>query len=223
MIFTIDRLLKDGAFTYEINKHHSNVQINLESEQFAAHHFEIQVGAEAGMTPLQFCIDGTDGRLEVANNPLKIKVESDNNGVSKGTVGEVYVGNTSFEIKYCQAKGKGLFGGYSYYELINDGDVYKIYDVNQGAKKGRNFCIYLNDVLVANAEFTNLGFVGAVYTVYSENHIDTHILVFLLMFSDAVILRNAYQDAALFVALPKEIKNKYDADFVKRISERDGK
>ena len=164
MIFTFDRLFKDGAFTYSINQHHSNIQINLESEQFAAHHFEIQIGAAAGMTPLQFCIDGTDGRLEVANNPLKIHFESDGSGISKGITGEIYIGNSSFEISYCQAKGKGLFGGYSYYELINDGDVYKIYDVNQGAKKGRNFCIYLNDELVANATFTNLGPVGAVYT-----------------------------------------------------------
>ena len=43
------------------------------------------------------------------------------------------------------------------------------------------------------------------------------------MHSDAVILRNADQDAALFVALPKEVKNKYNPDFVNRIAQQDGR
>ena len=128
---------------------------------------------------------------------------------------------TVFDIKYCQAKGKGLFGGYMYYEIENGSDTYKIYDVNQGTK-GRNFCIYLNEQLIAIAKFTHLGYSGAIYTIYSENNIDPHILTILIMFSDAVILRNNDGQSALFVVLPKEIKNKYDSTFVDKIITQDG-
>ena len=221
MIFTIDRLLDNDAYQYHINQHHSNIQINLESEFFMPHHFELQVGQEAGMTPLYFNLDGTESRLEVANNPFKLKPEPTVDGVTKCITGKAFIGNDAFDIKYCQAKGKGLFGGYMYYEIKNGSDTYKIYDVNQGSK-GRNFCIYLNERLIAIAKFTHLGYSGAIYTIYSENNVNPHILTVLIMFSDAVILRNDDGQSALFVALPKEIKNKYDSTFVEKIITQDG-
>lgn len=224
MIFTIDRLWQDGAFSYSINPHHSNADINLSSEQFMPDHFSLQVQMDAPTADLQFAINNTDCRLSIICNPFQLKRESTDKNTSKCTTGYVLIGNNEHDVQYCQVKGKGFLGlgGHFYYELVIDENVYKIYDANQGSK-GRNLCVYRNDLLVAVAQWTGLGSAGVVYTIYAENDIDQYALISLILYSDAVILRNDNDENALIVVMPKEIQNKYDPTFIERIAAQDNR
>ncbi len=121
-----------------------------------------------------------------------------------------------------------LFGGYLYYELNISDTQYIGYEVGRGAE-GIALCLYRDDKLLSicdkNTKIINF---KDEYSIYCENEEDIYISTLFTIYYDMARFANM-QEIKLYsetdnyvVTFNKELKAKYDPEFIPRIKAIDG-
>ena len=229
MIFTLYRTSHKETnniyrdFHYSASLSHLNKKIYLYSEQFDQCLISPQVANTNEINVLSFTLGDNTERIEYLNNPFTMLEQREQTStLTKYPMAKAYVDNYVCEIFRCYEKYKGKLC-YWYFEMEVDGHSYKIYDSNHGYK-GRYFCIYMDDALVAIAVFY-YDKVGkeVTYTVYGEDDIDARLLAVLLIYNDTMLIFDDDVPYVPFAFIPKPLKQKYVPEFLDRIAMQEEK
>lgn len=229
MIFTFYRTSNKSpdpdkrTFCYSTSLCHSNTKIFLHSDWFDKYLITPQIESINEVNTLYFVLGDRKERIEYMTNPFVMIADRETSSrITKYPMAKAYMNDSIYDIARYYEQYKGILC-YWYFEMQVDGHSYKIYDSNHGSK-GRYFCIYLDDVLIAIAVFDyDKRYTEATYTVYSEDDIDARILAVLLMYNDTMLIFDDDCGYTLFAAIPKPLKEKYNPDFLSRIAEREEK
>ncbi len=125
-------------------------------------------------------------------------------------------------------KVKQIFGSYPYYEYVDNGVTYLIYEVGFG-QKGLYLCVYQDEQLlcIIEKELVTLNFRDK-YKCYLSEPTLLPILVAFVIYYDAVnygdfMNISAYSKSRSVVnTFQKELKEKYDPTFIPRIKAMHG-
>ena len=125
-------------------------------------------------------------------------------------------------------KGKKLFGSYPYYEYIENGETYLVYEVGFGMK-GLYLCFYKNDSLfcIVEKELTTINFKDK-YKCYMADDSHLSVVAAFVIYYDTVsygdILDRAVYSRKKEVVntYQKELKARFDSDFIPRIKAMEG-
>lgn len=101
---------------------------------------------------------------------------------------------------------------------------YDIFEIGFGNKDGQYFCVYKDNQLIAVFQNNYPNEYGkALYTIYSQDN-DAIELSFLAAywFLKREYRYNAEQGSSRYITMYKEIKDKYDPEFINRIKQIDG-
>lgn len=125
-------------------------------------------------------------------------------------------------------KGKKLFGGYPYYEYIENGETYQVYEVGFGMK-GLYLCFYKNDSLfcIVEKELTTVNFKDK-YKCYMADDSHLSVVAAFVIYYDTVSYGDILDMAvysrkkAVVNTYQKELKARFDPDFIPRIKAMEG-
>lgn len=121
----------------------------------------------------------------------------------------------------------GFLQSYNYYEFVLENEVYYGYEVGFG-KKGLYLCIYKGEELVAIVQ-KNLKVVNYKdsYVAYLEDEKYMSVVVPFSIYYDVTAYGDVMEWSVLSVkekrvnSTSKELRSKYDADFIKRVIDKE--
>lgn len=224
MIFAIERVYDGLEYSYRVSdKFDSNVALNVASERFGRYKFK-QKKYDPNSKPVgcNFKINDKLCSIWLGTHLYQFGNTIDCGDVNKTANAKIFINGVETTVYYCQKRGSNLFNGIYYSEAVIDNDLYQIYEVGV-SRKQHYFCIWKNGELIAVADHKfRRKPVGSIYVLYSSNCIDATAAVMLLVYSDLVSHRNDSTELPGLITWQKELKNKFNPDFIPRIKAQDG-
>ena len=134
------------------------------------------------------------------------------------------IANEQCIVYYCGKKGTNFLNGISFWTITYQGREYTFYEVGKG-HKAIYLCIWENDNIVAiSSKNTNCKKYGSEYDLYFENQaLPLEIVLSINLCWDLMrFWPDSDEGSPTLNTWQKELKNKYDPDFIPRIKKLDG-
>lgn len=142
-----------------------------------------------------------------------------NDGVQSNT-GSFIIDGMNGEVFRCSKSGRHFFNGILYEKYCLSGEEYKAYEVGLG-RKGIYLCVWAQDSIVAEiSKDPVMKSFECSYEVYSDGTISEALLFLMCVYWDLTKYypRGAANQRFVLNTWQKEMKNKYDPDFINRVS-----
>jgi len=134
-------------------------------------------------------------------------------------VAKIYNGQEESMIYYCTQKGSNFFNGIFFWKVCYEDRSYEVYEVGHG-RKGIYYCIWSQGKTIAiiSKEMHTKNFESN-YFVFCEEDVPCELLVSINIFIDITryFPSEAGEEFHALNTWQKELKNKYDPDFIPRI------
>lgn len=138
--------------------------------------------------------------------------------VSRKDAGDVNINGRDEIIYEYTKKGTNIFNGYRYFGFKFGNDDIEAFTVGFN-RKGLYLCIYINGVLkaIVDKEQEVYGYEPK-YEIYAENNVNKAMLFLATAYWDAVYWKQeSPRQTMVYNTVSKEVKTKYDPDFIPRI------
>ena len=134
------------------------------------------------------------------------------------------IANEQCILYYCGKKGTNFLNGISFWTITYQVREYAFYEIGKG-HKAIYLCIWENDNIVAiSSKNTNCKKIGSEYDLYFENQaLPLEIVLSINLCWDLMrFWPDSDEGSPTLNTWQKELKNKYDPDFIPRIKKLDG-
>ena len=167
---------------------------------------------------------------QLKNTKIQLNINSKfGNRIQEGAVykelcGDFSLDNRTGSIFYCGKKGSNFLNGIYFWSFVLNGEIYNTYEVGFG-RKGIYLCVWKDDQLIAIiSKKTHTKKFESNYSIYAENCQDFEFLIVINAYWDIsrYFISSSGEEWHTLNTWQKELKNKYDTEFIPRIKAMDG-
>ena len=141
----------------------------------------------------------------------------------KESCGTFSLDNITGDIFYCGKKGSNFLNGIYFWSFVLNNEIYNAYEVGFG-RKGIYLCVWKNDQLIAviSKKIHTKNFESN-YSIYAENCQNFELLIIISAYWDIsrYFVSSSGEEWHTLYTWQKELKNKYDPEFIPKIKEID--
>lgn len=204
--------------------------LHINREQYKPGRFRYVIDSGKGPLVAQF-ERMHDGSITLFSDDLAVVKElriypsmeriQKNEGETRHFVGDfMWQSGDRGEMFYCGKKGSNFLNGIYFWAFRINNQEYLAYEVGF-KRKGIYLCIWNNDqTLAIISKDTHTKHFESNYTVYAENGLSSELLSVCTLFWDLVRYypSSSSEEYHTLNTWQRELRNKYDADFIARIS-----